>query len=355
MEFVFCPVGDPPSDGEVGDYATLHAAPIRLRTQQLAYKMASRPSLHHLLEVFITAKMRGGLKTLRKRDDISAIHFVGTGWDLSGFALLELAHRLRIPFTVWPAVHPGSWGDDIIDVRLYQGADTVFCQTLSEAQHLVHKGISRDSVSICGLPPNVSCNGNGAALRAKLGIGGRPVVFFMGRRDEGKGYHALLEAWPQVLARIPDTVLLLAGKGGDEYTSLVHQLPADSCRDLGIVDDSTKADALAACDVFCLPSAHESFGIVYVEAWSYGKPVICGTAPACRELVEDGMTGLHATQDPAELATKTVLLLQNSTKARKMGKNGLRLQQEKFTERRLLDSHIKAWTALDNESHASRC
>jgi hypothetical protein len=84
--------------------------------------------------VFVTAEMRGGLKTRRKRDDISAIHFIGTGWNLSGFELLELAHGLRIPFTVWPAVHPGSWGDDMIDVRLYRGADTVFCQTVSEGQ-----------------------------------------------------------------------------------------------------------------------------------------------------------------------------------------------------------------------------
>ena len=130
------------------------------------------------------------------------------------------------------------------------------------------------------------------------------MVSFMGRRDEGKDYHAILKAWPLVLARVPDAILLLAGKGGDEYAYLLHQLLADSFRDLGIVDDSTKAAVLAACDVFCLPSAHESFGIVYIEAWSRGKPVICGTAPACRELVEDGVTGLHATQVPAELATQ---------------------------------------------------
>jgi len=279
-----------------------------------------------------------------------AVHFVGTGWDFSGFALLSLARRLRVPFTVWPAVHPGSWGDDKIDVRLYRQADTVFCQTLSEAQHLVQRGVNRERISICGLPPNVASGGEGPALRDRLGIGSRPVVFFMGRRDEGKGYPALLKAWQQVLGGTPDAVLLLAGKGGEEYAHLLSALPPNSVRDLGVVDDATKADALAACDVFCLPSAHESFGIVYVEAWSYGKPVICGMAPACRELVEDGVTGLHASQDPDDLTAKILRLLENATEAKWMGRNGLRLQQEKFTERRLVDCHVHAWQAHRSEN-----
>ncbi len=46
--------------------------------------------------------------------------------------------------------------------------------------------------------------------------------------------------------------------------------------DLGIVDTQTKTDALdiAHSSMLCVPSTQESFGLVYVEAWSLGKPVI---------------------------------------------------------------------------------
>jgi glycosyltransferase involved in cell wall biosynthesis len=305
--------------------------------------MASRSILHSALEMWIACQMRSGLAKLRKRKDFDAVHFVGTGWDFSGFAVKGLAHHIRTPFTVWPAVHPYSWGDDVIDVRLYRQADTVFCQTSVEADHLVQKGVERGRISICGLPPSVATNGDGTALRERLGIGARPTVLFMGRRDEGKGYPALLRAWSLVLASVPDAVLILAGRGGEEYEQIVQQLPIKSVRDLGVVDDSTKADALAACDVFCLPSAHESFGIVYVEAWSYGKPVICGTAPACRELVEDGVTGLHATQDPGDLAAKLVVLLSDAQSAQRMGNSGAEIQRRRFTAEGMLRAHLSAW------------
>jgi glycosyltransferase involved in cell wall biosynthesis len=354
MEFVFCPVDKDALIGDKGDFQAVHPARITPLAARLAYSMASRPMLHAALEAWIVFQMRTALADLRRRKDFDAVHYVGTGWDLSGFAFRELAGACGMPFTVCPFMHPESWGDDKIDVRLYRSADAVFCQSSCEADHLVNRGVDRAKVVTSGLPPAVAADGNGISLRERLGIGGRPAVFFMGRRDEGKGYPALLKAWPLALSHVPEAVLLLAGKGGDEYAHLLHNLPADSFRDLGIIDESTKADALDACDVFCLPSAHESFGIVYVEAWSYGKPVICGTAPACRELVENGMAGLHATQEPRELATQVLRLLENPTEAKRMGGIGRRLQQEKFTMRRLVDVHIKAWQALGSQSHASR-
>jgi glycosyltransferase involved in cell wall biosynthesis len=316
--------------------------PLKPAIKKLAMSMASRPALHPLLQAAVEFYYQGLLRHAASRR-VDAIHFVGTGWDISGFALAMLASQKNVPFTVWPAVHPGSWGDDAIDMRLYRQADTVFCQTHVEAEHLVRRGIEPERISICGLPPNVSADGGGKGFRARLTIGVRPAVLFMGRRDEGKGYPALLKAWPIVLQRFPDAVLLLAGKGGEEYAYLLGLLPCDSCRDMGIVDDATKADALAACDLFCLPSAHESFGIVYVEAWFYSKPVICGTAPACRELVQDGVTGLHSTQNPEELADKICSLLADKDLAKRMGDHGKILQQERFTKRRLVECHASAW------------
>jgi glycosyltransferase involved in cell wall biosynthesis len=141
----------------------------------------------------------------------------------------------------------------------------------------------------------------------------------------------------------------LAGAGGEQYAELLAKIPARNIRDLGVPDEIKKADAIAACDVFCLPSAHESFGIVYVDAWSYSKPVVCGTAPACREFIANGRTGFWASQVPEELAEKLTLLLQNPDVRAAMGKAGKLEQTEGFNYDIFLQIHLKALSLKDAE------
>ena len=209
----------------------------------------------------------------------------------------------------------------MLDVRLYRKADRVMCQTSYEKRHLADLGVSETSLLVCGLPPMCLVDGREESLRRELNLGNRPCVLFLGRRSEGKGYFALIEAWPIVLQEFPEACLLLGGPGGPNGEVLT-KLPRDSFRDLGLASERTKADALAACQLFCLPSRHESFGIAYVEAWSYRKPVICGTAPACRELIEDEKSGLWADQNPKNIADKIKRLFRDREQAKSMGEYG---------------------------------
>jgi len=79
-----------------------------------------------------------------------------------------------------------------------------------------------------------------------------------------------------------------------------------------------------------------------VDAWSYGKPVICGTAPACREFIVDGKTGLWANQTPEELAEKVITLLQNPDMRNVMGEAGKREQSERFNNDIFYRTHLDA-------------
>jgi glycosyltransferase involved in cell wall biosynthesis len=185
-------------------------------------------------------------------------------------------------------------------------------------------------------------NGDGPRLRSRLSIGDRPSVLFLGRRDVGKGYPALLDAWPLVLQQCPNAVLLLAGPGSSDEPR-ISKISPSNIRDLGCPSEQEKADAYSACDIFCLPSAHESFGIVYVEAWSYGKPVICGTAPASRELVENGVTGVWADQQPEQLAAGLLRLLMHPAQRLAIGQAGLAHQQRHYTTAQMVACHLKAW------------
>ncbi len=313
-----------------------------LQDRKAWMRLASRPLLHPLLQKWIAARFRRGFKTAAI-PSTDVVHFVGTGWDFAGFGFYHFTRRQGARFTVWPAVHPGEWGDDKIDLRLYRLADAVFCQSKFEANHLRQLGLEREKIVHCGLPPMCLPGRDGKAFREQHGIGESPAVLFLGRRDEGKGYPALLGAWRHVLLLHPGARLILSGPGGSEYETLRDSLPAGSVLDLGVADEETKAGALAACDVFCLPSAHESFGIVFAEAWSYGKPVICGPAPASREWVRDGETGLHADQNPAGIADAIQRLLSDKHLSVLMGDAGRKFQRSELTWEIIAKIHREAF------------
>lgn len=311
------------------------------RQHQLILRLASRRPLVGFADK-LSRVMNNDRAWKSAMAGVDALHFVGTGWDIIGYPLLREARRAGVPFTIWPAVHPQSWGDDAFDVRLYQKADAIFCQSDYERDHLAKRGVPVEKLVRCGLPPMCRPSGNGAQLRQKLGLGERPAVLFLGRRDAGKGYPALLEAWPLVVEKCPEAVLMLAGPGPIDEARL-ERIPSGNLRDLGCPPEQEKADAYAACDVFCLPSAHESFGIVYVEAWSYGKPVVCGTAPASRELVQNDVTGVWADQQPQQLASSLLRLLTNRAHREALGAAGLRHQLQHYTAESMVGCHMRTW------------
>ena len=305
-------------------------------------RLASRSFLHGLLERLVCAALPPKA-ILRAAGPLDVVHFIGTGWNYAGFAFLRAARHLGVVFTVWPAVHPGNWGDDIVDVRLYRQADGVFCQSLFEQRHLASRGVPETKLLRCSPAPDIPTIADGDGFRRRYELSLRPAVLFLGRRDNGKGYPALLRAWKTVLERVPNAVLLLAGPGGEKRSALLDAIPASSIRDLNVPDHNEKADAIAACDVFCLPSAHESFGIVYVEAWSYGKPVVCGTAPASRELIKDGETGLWSDGTSESIARQLITLLGSPGLRTALGEAGRSLQLLRYTASAMANAHFDAW------------
>jgi len=75
-----------------------------------------------------------------------------------------------------------------------------------------------------------------------------------------------------------------------------------------------------ACDIFVLPSSPEGFGIVYLEAMAYGKPVIACQGEGISEIIEDGQTGLLVPpHDSAAVAAAIRALLADPERAARIG------------------------------------
>jgi phosphatidylinositol alpha-mannosyltransferase len=147
------------------------------------------------------------------------------------------------------------------------------------------------------------------------GRGDAPTVVFLGRIDEDrKGLAVLLEALPELVRRIPDVQLLVAGPG--EAGPVLEQVPPglrDRVELLGLVPEADKASTYASGTVYCAPNTHgESFGIVLLEAMATGTPVVASDLEAFRTVLDGGRYGvLFPVRDAAALASSLADLIQD--------------------------------------------
>jgi phosphatidyl-myo-inositol alpha-mannosyltransferase len=152
----------------------------------------------------------------------------------------------------------------------------------------------------------------------------RPTVVFLGRVDEPrKGLQVLLAALPELVARVPDVRLLVAGPG--EPPPLPEGLE-DRVELLGRVEEADKPSVYASGDVYCAPNTFgESFGIVLVEAMAAGTPVVASDLEAFRAVLEDGRAGvLFRVGDPHACADALADLLGDAPRRAALAEQGRR-------------------------------
>ncbi len=182
-----------------------------------------------------------------------------------------------------------------------------------------------------GVDPTVfSPDVSGAVVRERYGLGVGPVVVCVSRLVKRKGQDMLIEAWPDVLARVPDARLLIVSGGPDEarLARLVRRVGvAEWVHFTGQVPWAELPQHYAAGDVFATPCRTrrggldvEGLGIVFLEASATGLPVIAGRSGGAPDAVLEGRTGYVV--DPrnrTEIAGRISELLLDPVAARTMG------------------------------------
>ena len=172
-----------------------------------------------------------------------------------------------------------------------------------------------------------------AAIRARYGLGDRPVVVCVSRLVRRKGQDTLLRAWPAVVSQIPDAALLIVGAG--PYGADLRQLAqrsglTSSVHFTGPVPQAELPAHYAAGDVFSMPCRTrrggldvEGLGIVYLEASAAGLPVVGGDSGGAPDAILEGETGyVVGGRDVAALSTRLTALLSDPPVARAMGEKG---------------------------------
>lgn len=263
------------------------------------------------------------------------VHTTNITLDFAIVPVHAWAHRCNVPVLCTPFVHLGVPGDRSIvryytlrhQIDLLKRCDRVITQTSLEQEHLRALGVS--SQRMCrigvGITPAEVAGGDGARFRAAHNIAG-PLVLSIGAMAYDKGTVHVVEAMQRLWSAGSTARLVLIGAPLAHFLQFVEQLPA-SARErilmLPYADDQVKRDALAAADVFAMPSRTDSFGIVYLEAWCYRLPVIGAWAGGVPDVVSHEQDGLLVPfGDVAELAGTIARLLGDRTEARRLGEAG---------------------------------
>lgn len=280
------------------------------------------------------------------------VHNVRTGREGLSYASFQAARARDIPFVFTPVHHPRwtGWRYRAF-LRLYQMADLVIALTHAEKETLVGFGVPRDRIVVTGIGPVLAPRANPARFLQDHGVDG-PVVLFVGRHYPYKGFRQLLQAIPDVWQRVPEAHFVFIGPPVDNSERDFERVPDRRIHRLGTVDLQTKTDALAACDLLCVPSTQESFGGVYTEAWSFGRPVIGCNIPAVREVIEEGQDGYLVDQDPGMIAERIAHLLLHPADAQAMGAAGRRKVQERYTWERLAQRTEQAYGDVTGSKRA---
>ena len=260
-----------------------------------------------------------------------------------GWVAEEAARAEGVPFVLTPYIHPGHYGEDKANVAFYRRADVVFALLETDRRVLIDLGVSPDRVRLFGVVPLLPPTSEPEAFRSRHGLGDKPIVLFAGRMVEYKGIPALLRAAAHVWRQMPDVHFVFVGPGGAKAQKWFAKWRDERIRWLGLVSDQEKGDAMAACDLFCMPSVQEILPAVYLEAWSYGKPVVGGTAHGLKELIEGNGAGIIVEQNPELIAERLIELLRDEPRRRRMGERGRALVEQRFSEPALVRALERAY------------
>jgi glycosyltransferase involved in cell wall biosynthesis len=166
----------------------------------------------------------------------------------------------------------------------------------------------------------------------------RRQVLFLGRLEFKKGLDRALAILPSVLSTFPDLLFTIVGGGSPTFVRRLEKMVAANNLEqnvliTGALDGSLKWGAYASAELFLLPSRQENFAITVAEAMQMGLPVIISDRVNSWPYVQESHAGLVLPDKEleAQLGSTLIMLLQNTSVAKEMGKRGQEFARTNLT------------------------
>jgi glycosyltransferase involved in cell wall biosynthesis len=308
---------------------------LRRLTMQLGRLPGAHPLQSHLAR--LTPHIPELARYLaRSSDRFDLVHTTNIGFESLIIPAARYCERRGIPHVCTPFVHLGEPENQHTlrhytqphQLDLLRRATRVVVQTGLEGRALRERGVSDARLRTvgCWVFPEDLAGGDCERFRQAYTIAG-PIVLSIGAAAYGKGTVHTVEAMRRLWADGCDATLVLVASGTladfEEFFATLPEPIKQRIRLIKAAPHQDKLDALAAADVFVLPSRTDSFGIVYLEAWAYRLPVVGAFAGGVPDVIEDGHDGLLVKfGDISALARRIQQLLSDPLLASTLGENG---------------------------------
>jgi glycosyltransferase involved in cell wall biosynthesis len=168
----------------------------------------------------------------------------------------------------------------------------------------------------------------------------RPYFLFVGRLERIKGLDDVIPR----MREHPSADLLIAGAG--EHAEALRELArgVENVKFLGRVSNEDLARYYAGCEALVVPSiCFETFGIILIEAFRHGAPVIARRLGPFPEIVENARAGELFSTD-AELLAAMRAIQGNPSRRDELGRNGYRAFVANYTESAVIPRYLEIVT-----------
>lgn len=284
-----------------------------------------------------SAEMYGRIWREIKRSDIVFLHTIPHPHNYLAFLMAKFFRKKTV---IVPHFHPGHlYYERRSNYYLLKNCDAVITVSEFEKKYLESKGIKANKIFITGnaLHPEEYLPGDldtfKARIKAKYDLNDNDkVLTFIGRKIPHKGVEHLIRAAKLMIREIPFK-LFLVGPDSEWYKNLHAELSADEKKyiiEMGTISHKDKVNLLHISDILLLPSEFEAFGIVFLEAWICGVPVLGTTRGAMPSIIgNDGL--LCKFGEVEDMKAKISKGLSDNNALKKMGKSGKKKVIENYT------------------------
>lgn len=282
----------------------------------------------------------------RVRDyDLVHIHAL---FSFTSVAAAWAARQAGVPYVVRPLGTLNQYGVTqrraglkqlslkLIEGPLLRHAAAVHFTSDAEREEAASLGIAMRSVVVplgFAAPPLQDAS---IFLKRHPELAGLRIVLVLSRLDPVKNVEGLLRAFSLVRTSQSDASLVIAGDGDPAYVAGLKHLAAElglaECVVwAGFVDGELKASALAAAQLFVLPSFSENFGIAAAEALLAGLPCVLGKGVAISDEVVNAGAGLAVSPDPESIAEGMRAVLRDEALRAAMSRRAIDLAHGKYS------------------------
>lgn len=228
---------------------------------------------------------------------------------------------------------------------IFNNADRVIANSRFTKDELLKLGVDDEKITIVhpcanSVPKKIDLKKQEEIVN-KYHLQDKKILFTVGRLVARKGHDLVIKSLRKVIERFPNVVYLVSGDGPNKQ-NLINLTDAMNLSDkvifLGEISDDDLQIFYRLCNIFIMPAREikekgdvEGFGLVFLEASLFAKPVIGGKSGGQPDAIEDGYSGLLVNpNDEYEIANAIIKLLESPELAEKLGQQGRQRVLEKF-------------------------